>query len=166
MRRMQGEKRTLHLNRFTKVTICFLLLMLVSYAVFSTVNLKRLLTLPTERIDKAVGTLYGGTGMGQVFTINNNEHPELIDAMVEMFLRNEKDYMLFIPSLGIGKNDFSLSFFDTAGKELLTVYVRNLQDIRIGASTFRCKHNIDTQVFNRAHSVAIQEDHVQYPVQD
>ena len=163
---MQGEKRVLRLNRYTKVSICFLLLIIVSYAVVSTANIKRLLTLPTDRIDKAVGKLYGGTGIGQVFTINNNEHPELIDALVEMFLRNEKDYMLFIPSMGIGKNDFSLSFFDTAGTELLTIYVRNLQDIRIGASTFRCKHNIDTQIFNYAHSIAIQEDHVQYPMQD
>lgn len=163
---MQGEKKVLRINRITKVTICFLLLMLVFYAVISTANIKRLLTLPTERIDKAVGSLYGGTGMGQVFEINNNEHPELIDALVEMFLRNERDYMLFIPSLGIGKNDFSLSFIDTAGKVLLTVYVRNMQYIRIGACTFRCKHIIDTQIFNYAHSVAIQEDHVQYPMQD
>ena len=63
-----------------------------------------------------------------------------------MVLHNAKDFRLQIPFLGT--KDLSVTFYDAEGKELLKVYEGNLQNIRIGAGTFRCPHEIDIQIFN------------------
>ena len=129
------------------VIVCIAALLFAAYAGISGISLHRLTALQAEKIDRVVGELYAGSGKGLIFTIRQDEHPELIDDLVGMVLGSAKDYRLHIPFLGT--KDLSVTFFDAEGKELLKVYEGNLRNIRIGAGTFRCRHEIDIQAFNR-----------------
>jgi len=128
------------------IAACIAALLLAAYAAISGISLHKLTTLQPEKIHRIVGELYGGTGSGRVFTIDQDEHPELIDALTGMVLQNAKDCRLYIPFLGT--KDLSVTFYDAEGKELLKVYEGNLRNIRIGAGTFRCWHELDIQIFN------------------
>ncbi|MBR5701282.1 MAG: hypothetical protein IKX47_02350 [Oscillospiraceae bacterium] len=128
------------------VIVCIAALLFAAYAGISAVNLSRLNALSAENVHRVTGELYGGTGRGKTFAVDQDEHPELIEELVGMVLGSAKDYRLYIPFLGT--KDLSLTYYDAEGKELLKVYEGNLQNIRIGAAAFRCRHEIDTQIFN------------------
>ena len=133
-------------TRCVLVILCLLLLLLAAYAGIAAVSLSKLNTLSAETVDRVVGEQYGGTSGGRVFAIRKDEHPELIGDLVGMVLDDAGDYRLQFPFLGT--KDLSLTYFDAEGKELLKVYEGNLQNIRIGAGTFRCVREIDVQIFN------------------
>lgn len=127
--------------------------------------LEALTALEAERVDTVVCKECAGTGTGISFTLNRAEYGKEIEGLLGMFPRDLGEYtpQAINPEWFGQMTDFSLTFLDAGGNEIVTVDESGMQMIRIGSCVFRCRDLLDTQAFSLALAAARDAGLLRYP---